>query len=105
MGIRVEHYHKKSVITINSSEFIGTENKTLQNLIKDSISKGSKNILVDLSKVKRISSWGIGGLVHAYITCINRTVKFDIGGINKSVMNVLNNVKLDMVFHIVNMEA
>jgi anti-sigma B factor antagonist len=101
MEIHAEHFRKKSIITIDTDKFIGTDNKTFQNLIQDSINKGSKNISVDLSKVKYISSWGIGGLVHAYTTCTNRKVKFDIESVDKNVMNVLHQVKLDTLFHIV----
>lgn len=101
MEIHAEHFRKKSIITIDTNKFIGTDNETFQNLVQDSINKGSKNISINLSNVKYISSWGIGGLVHAYTTCTNRKVKFDIEKVDKNVMHVLHQVKLDTLFHIV----
>lgn len=101
MEIHAEHSRKKSTIIIDTDKFIGTDNERFQNLVQDSINKGSKNILIDLSHVKYISSWGIGGLVHAYTTCTNRKIKFDIEKVDKNVMNVLHQVKLDTLFHIV----
>ena len=101
MEIHAEHFRKKSIITIDSDKFIGTDNEAFQNLVQDSLNKGSKNISVDLSKVKYISSWGIGGLMHAYTTCTNRKVNFDIERVDKNVKHVLHQVKLDTLFHIV----
>ena len=100
MEVHAEHYRKKSVIIIDSDKFIGINNEAFQNFVRDSINKGSKNISIDLSHVKHISSWGIGGLVHAYTTCTNKKVKFDIERVDKNVMNVLHQVKLDTIFHI-----
>jgi len=101
MEIHAEHSRKKSTIIIDTNQFIGINNETFQKFVQDSINKGSKNISVDLSNVKYISSLGIGGLVHAYTTCTNRKIKFDIEKVDKNVMNVLHQVKLDTLFHIV----
>jgi anti-anti-sigma factor len=77
------------------------ESEIFQNLVQESIDKKSKNITVDLSKVEFISSWGIGLLVHAYTSCINRNINFHIEGVNAQVMNVLNQLKLTQLFSIV----
>ena len=44
---------------------------------------------------------GIEGLVHAYITCTNGNVKFNIEGVGGNVMKVLHQVKLDTIFNII----
>ena len=100
MEIHAEHYPDKSIIFIDNSNLIGVENKTFHILVLDSIEKGSKSISIDLSKVKYIASLGIESLVHAYTTCTNRNVKFNIKGVSESVMSVLRQVKLDTVFNI-----
>jgi len=100
MEIRVEHIKDLSKIIIGKDKLIGSENETFQNLVQESIDKGSKNISIDLSKVEFISSWGIGLLVHAYTTCINRNVNFNLEGVNEQVMNVLNQLKLTRLFNI-----
>ena len=97
MEMHAEHYPGKSIIVIDNNNLIGVENKTFQNLVQDSISKGSRIISVDLSKVKYIASLGIESLVHAYTTCTKRNIKFCIEGVSEKVMNVLHQVKLDTI--------
>ena len=101
MGVHAEYFPGKSIITIDNNHFIGTENKSFQNLVQDSITKGSKSISVDLSKVNYIASLGIESLIHAYTTCTNREIKFSIKGVGENVMKILHQVKLDTVFNIV----
>jgi anti-sigma B factor antagonist len=100
MEINAKHNDNKSVITVNNNKLIGVESEIFQNAVQELINKGSKKILVDLSKVEFISSWGIGLLVHAYTTCHNKNIAFAIGGINPQVMNVLNQLKLTEIFDI-----
>jgi anti-anti-sigma factor len=101
MGIRAEYYPGKSTIIIENNRFVGLENKTFQSLVQESINKGSKSISVNLSKVKYIASLGIESLVHAYTTCTNRNIKFNIEGAGENVMKILHQVKLDTVFKII----
>lgn len=100
MDIHTEHFPDKSVIVIDKNKLIGIENELFQNLVQESIDKGSKNIIVDLSKVEYVASWGVGLLVHAYTSCNNRNIKFDIKGVNGNVMNVLHQLKLNEIFNI-----
>jgi anti-anti-sigma factor len=97
MEMHAEHLQGKSIIVVDDNNLIGVENKTFQNLVQDSISKGSKIISVDLSKVKYIASLGIESLVHAYTTCTKRNIQFSIQGVSEKVMNVLHQVKLDTI--------
>lgn len=100
MELHAEHFPDKSVIIIDKNKLIGVEGEIFQKLVQDSIDKGSKNISVDLSNVEYIASWGVGLLVHAYTTCINRNVKFDIKSVNENVLNVLHQLKLNEIFSI-----
>jgi anti-anti-sigma factor len=101
MGIHAEFYPDKSIIIVDNNHFIGVENKQFQSLVQDSINKGSKSISINLSKVKYIASLGIESLVHAYTTCTNRNIKFNIEGVSGNVMKVLHQVKLDTIFSII----
>ena len=101
MGIHAEYYPGRSIIIIDNNRFIGVENKTFQSLVQDSIDKGSKSILIDLSKVEYVASLGIESLVHAYTTCTNRNIKFNIEGVRGNVMKILHQVKLDTIFNII----
>ena len=101
MDIQVKHSQDKSNIIINKNKLIGAENESFQNSVQESIDKGSKSISIDLSKVEFISSWGIGLLVHAYTSCIDKNINFNLEGVNGQVMNVLNQLKLTRLFNIV----
>ena len=100
MGFHAEYYPNKSIIIVDNVHLIGVDNEGFQNLVHDSINKGSKNISIDLSKVEYIASLGIGSLVHAYTTCTNRSIKFNIKGAGGFVMNELHKVRLDTIFDI-----
>lgn len=101
MEIRAEHSPDKSNIIIEKNKLVSIENETFQGLVLESIEKGSKNLIIDLAKVEYVTSWGIGILVHAYTTCVNRNVKFNITNVNENVMHVLHQTKLDTLFQIV----
>jgi anti-anti-sigma factor len=101
MEIRAEHRPDKSTIIIEKNKLIGVESEAFQKLVQDSIDNGSKTISIDLSKVDYVSSWGVGLLVHAYTTCHNKNIKFDIRGANEKVMNVLSQLKLTEIFNII----
>ncbi len=101
MGFSVKQSQGKSIITIDNEKLIGIENETIHKLVSDSIENGSKNITINLSKVEYISSWGIGLLVHAYTTCHNKNVQFNIEGVNAQVINVLSQLKLTEIFNII----
>jgi len=95
----VQHSQDKSIIIINKERLIGLESEFFQKAVQESIDNGNKNISIDLTKVSYVSSMGIGMLVHAYTTCFNKNVKFNIKGANDNVLNVLNNLKLTELFN------
>jgi anti-anti-sigma factor len=100
MEIHAEHYPDKSIIIVDKNKLIGVESETFQKLVQDSIDKGSRTISIDLSKVDYVASWGVGLLVHAYTTCHNKNIRFEINGVNEKVMNVLSQLKLTEIFNI-----
>ena len=100
MEIYAKLFADRSVITIDKNKFIGVEGVTFQNLVNNSIDKGSKSISIDLSKVNYISSSGVELLMHAYRSCIKNNVKFNVEGANKLVKDVLSSLKLSKIFNI-----
>lgn len=100
MTVNDDHHQDKSIITVDTNKLIGVENETIQKLVQNSIDKGSKNITVDLSKVEYISSLGVGILIHAYTSCTNKNIKFNITGVSQHVMNVFSQLKLTELFNI-----
>jgi anti-anti-sigma factor len=101
MQTHVENFEDSSVIIIDDNQLLGTENVIFQTLVQNSIEQGIKNISVDLSNVKFISSWGIEGFLHAHKACINNNVNFSLKNVNSSVMNILSTLKLNDIIKII----
>lgn len=93
---------KYSVIKINVDQVLGYEAQEFQDAILDSLDKKVSTIIVDLSSVKFISSWGIGMLIHGLATTTNRGGSFKLVGLADNVMQVFRKVKIDTVLNIYN---
>ena len=91
---------KYSVIKIEVDQILGYEAQEFQDAILDSLEKKATIIIVDLSSVKFISSWGIGMLIHGLATATNRGGNFKIVGLTENVMQVFHKVKIDTVLNI-----
>ena len=102
METHIETINDASIIIINENQLFGMENEAFQTLVQNSIKQGSKNIFVDLSNVKFISSCGIEGFLHAYKICTNNNVKFNLKNVNPMIMRELSVLKLNEIFHIIN---
>lgn len=100
MDFNIEQQGLRAIITLNKSRVLGTESVELQNSILDLIQKGSKEIEIDLSLVKQITSWGIGMLIHALTTCTNREIGLSLTGVTENVFAVIEKVKLHTIFNI-----
>ena len=98
--MHVQRNEDTSIIIIDKDQLLGVDNVTFQILIKKSIEAGSKNIMVDLSNVKFITSLGIEGFLHARATCKDKSVNFILNNVNAAVMKVLQNLRLTDLFNI-----
>jgi anti-sigma B factor antagonist len=100
MDIQTEQHQDKSIIKLDMGTIQGPEASQIQNTVLDFIQNGSKVIVIDLSKMDYITSWGIGTLIHALTTCTNRNVNYYLTGVNEKILNILQKVKLDKIFTI-----
>lgn len=98
MEIDVNNSKDYTVIKFNKDKLLGTEAAEFQNTVLDALEKGVKSIVVDLSTVHYVTSWGIGMLVHAFTTSTNRNAKFVLSGVSNRVHEILSKVKLDSIF-------
>jgi len=89
-----------TVIKFNKSSVLGTEGVAFQDSILNTLDKGVNSIVIDMSMVEYITSWGIGMLVHAFTTATNRNSNFSLSGVSIKVREILSKVKLDTIFHI-----
>lgn len=102
MKLSLNIENKYSVIKVNIDQMLGYEAQEFQDAILDSLDKNASSIIVDLSSVKFISSWGIGMLIHGLATTTNRGGTFKIVGLADNVMEVFQKVKIDTVLNIYN---
>lgn len=91
---------KFSVIKFNIDQILGYEAQEFQDAVLNSLDKNVKCIIVDLSSVSFISSWGIGMLIHGLATTTNRGGQYKIAGLTPKVNDVFKKVKIDTVLNI-----
>lgn len=100
MEFSLEKLDGKSIITLDKNISVGLDAAKIQNTIIDLLEEGSKTIVVDLSKLNYITSWGIGILIYAFSTCSNKNVDFYLTGVNERVLNILKRIKVDKIITI-----
>ena len=91
---------KFSIIKFDVDQVLGYEAQEFQDAVLNSLEQKVKCIIVDLSSVKYISSWGIGMLIHGLATTRNRGGDFKLAGLAQNVMQVFQKVKIDTVLNI-----
>jgi anti-sigma B factor antagonist len=77
----------------------------LRDAIRGLISKGQKNILLNLADVNYIDSSGLGELVSAFTTAKNQQADVKLLNLTKKVHDLLQLTKLYTVFDIKDDEA
>lgn len=100
MKITSQILEKFSLIKFEIDQVLGYEAQEFQDAILDSLDKNVSCIIVDLSSVMFISSWGIGMLIHGLTTTKNRGGEFKIVCNTDSVLQVFKKVKIDSVLDI-----
>ena len=99
MNINVNETEKAVVIKLEGEMMLGYEANDFHEAVRTSIEKNKKNVVVDLSEVKFISSWGIGILIHGYTTATNGGSKFSLAAVPKNVKETFQKIKIDSIFN------
>ncbi len=94
-----------TVLDLSGRITLGEGSVQLRDAIRDLISKGQKNILLNLGDVNYIDSSGLGELVSAYTTAKNQGAALKLLNLTKKVKDVLQLTKLYTVFDIYDDEA
>lgn len=100
MKISSQISDKYSIVKFNIDQILGYEAQEFQDAILEALDNNIKSIIIDLSSVKFISSWGIGMLIHGLATTTNRGGNYKIVGIANNIMKVFRKVKIDTVLEI-----
>jgi anti-sigma B factor antagonist len=94
-----------SVIDLSGRVTLGEAAGSLRDTIKDLVTKGNKDILLNLSDVSYIDSSGLGELVGAFATVSNRRGRLKLLGLQPRVNDLMQITKLYTVFDIFTDEA
>lgn len=94
-----------TILDLSGRITLGEGSVQLRDAIRDLISKGSKNILLNLGDVNYIDSSGLGELVSAFTTAKNQNADVKLLNLTKKVKDVLQVTKLYTVFDIYDDEA
>jgi anti-sigma B factor antagonist len=98
MKVVVREIETALIINLEGKMMLGSEQDDFQNAVKSGVEKNKKDIVVDLSQVNFISSWGIGVLIHGYTTSVKAGKSFKLASVPDRVKEVFNKVKLHTIF-------
>jgi anti-sigma B factor antagonist len=93
------------VLDLGGRITLGEGSVQLRDAIRGLISKGSKNILLNMGDVNYIDSSGLGELVSAFTTAKNQQAEVKLLNLTKKVHDLLQLTKLYTVFDIKDDEA
>jgi len=100
MKVFTQTKDKFAILKFEVDKITGYEAQEFQESLLNSLEKDFKFIVVDLSRVTFISSWGIGMLIHGLTTTRNRGGEFKVACAAESVLSVFEKVKIDKVLSI-----
>ena len=98
MDVKTNETENALVITLEGKMMLGYEANDFHEAIENAIERNKKKIVVDLSNVQFISSWGIGILMYGYTTTTNLRGEFKLAAVSEKIIEMLEKTKLDKVF-------
>jgi anti-sigma B factor antagonist len=94
-----------AIVDIRGRIVLGEESASLRDLICDLLSKGQKQILLNLGSVDHIDSMGLGSLVGASVSVRNQGGELKLVNLPNKVADLMQLTKLYTVFDIMTSEA
>lgn len=94
-----------TVVDISGRIVLGEESAALRNLVCDLLSKGHKNLLLNLADVTHIDSSGLGTLVSSYTSARKQGGDLKLLNLTNKVEGLMQVTKLFTVFDILDNEA
>jgi anti-sigma B factor antagonist len=94
-----------TIVDISGRIELGEESAALRELVCDLLSKGHKQILLNLGDVHYIDSTGLGTLVSAFTSVRKQEGELKLLNLTNKVRDVMQITKLYTVFDITNDEA
>ena len=94
-----------TIVDVSGRITLGEGCNQLRELIRGELSKGNKNVLLNLGDVSYIDSSGIGELVSAYTAVSNLGGNLKLLNLTKKVQDLLQITKLYTIFDVHDDEA
>lgn len=98
MKVSTSEMENAAVISLEGAIMIGSDANDFQAAIHSCIEKNKSIIIIDLSSLSFISSWGIGMLIHGYTTAQNRDISFKLVAVPDVINETFRKIKIDKVF-------
>lgn len=105
MKISTRHVDGVTVLDLSGRITLGEGSVQLRDAVRDLLSRGQKEILLNLADVNYIDSSGIGELVSAFTAVRNQGGELKLLKLTKKVHDLLQITKLYTVFDIKDDEA
>src|SRR4029077_2611607 len=93
-----------TVVNISGRIVLGEENASLRELFRDLLSKGHRQILLNLGNVNYIDSTGVGTLVGALTSVKKKNGELKLLNLTNKVRDIMQITKLYTVFDILKYE-
>ena len=94
-----------AIIDLSGKITLGEGGAVLRNMVRDAVTRGHKNILLNLGEVTYIDSAGIGELVGCFTSVRNQGGELKLLRLTKRVNDLMQITKLYTVFDIKDDEA
>ena len=94
-----------TIVDVSGRITLGEGCTQLRELIREQLSKGNKNVLLNLGDVSYIDSSGIGELVSSYTAVSNQGGSLKLLNLTKKVQDLLQITKLYTIFDVHDDEA
>lgn len=102
MNHRIYEKDGISILELKGTITLGSGDVTLRSLVKDMLSQGRKQIVVDLGGVSFMDSTGLGELVAAYTSARHQQATIKLVNLTKKIHDLLSITQLAAVFECFN---
>ncbi len=100
--MNIKEQNGSVVIELKGKLTGGPVSELLDNTLDNFISKGKKNIVIDLSGIKFINSSGMGILISGYYKTKDNGGTLKLANITRKIEEILSITRLNQIFEIYN---
>ena len=95
MELKTHHKSNTTIIVIEANMLGSDYSQLLHDKIKEAISTGERNFIIQMEKVRRINSIGVGIIITAWTTVINAGGRFALVKLTDKVAQILSICETD----------